>query len=69
MEVGGQRHSLAALLPGKEPRHPLSRKLGGPQSWSRLFMGREKCSTPVGKISLDRPTHNLHANLLRGKVN
>jgi hypothetical protein len=64
MEVGGQRHSLAALLPGKEPRHKLNMKLGGPQSWSRPFMRRENYSTPAGKITFDRPTHTLNANLL-----
>ena len=40
MRVGGQRHALAALPPGKS-RHPLYRRLGGPQ-------GRSK---RVGKIS------------------
>jgi hypothetical protein len=32
MEVSGQLHALAALPTGKEPWHPLDRKLGGPQS-------------------------------------
>jgi len=31
--VGGQRHTPAALPPGKT-RHPLYRRLGGPQGWS-----------------------------------
>ena len=31
--VGGQRHALAALLPGVT-RYPLYRRLGGPQGWS-----------------------------------
>jgi hypothetical protein len=31
--VGGQRHALAALPPGKT-RHPLYRRLGGPQDRS-----------------------------------
>jgi hypothetical protein len=31
----GQRHALAALYPrGKDPRYPLDRRLGGPQSRS-----------------------------------
>jgi hypothetical protein len=36
MGVGGQRHSPAALLPGKDPktRYPLYKRLGGPQSRS-----------------------------------
>jgi hypothetical protein len=33
MEVGGERHSLAALRPGKK-RYPLKRRLGGPQGRS-----------------------------------
>ena len=33
MGVGGQRHSQAALLPGKN-RYPLYRRLGGPQGRS-----------------------------------
>jgi hypothetical protein len=32
MEVSGQLHTLANLPPGKEPRYPLDRRLGGPQS-------------------------------------
>jgi hypothetical protein len=65
MEVGG----FAALPPGKEIRHPLNRKLGGPQSWSRLFMRRENYPAPTCKIRLDRPDHSLHANVLWGNVN
>jgi hypothetical protein len=35
MGVSGQRHAPAALYPwGKDPRYPLERRLGGPQSWS-----------------------------------
>ena len=33
MEVGGQRHAVAALPPGKT-QYPLCRRLGGPQSQS-----------------------------------
>jgi hypothetical protein len=32
MEVSGQIHAPAALPRGKEPRYPLDRRLGGPQS-------------------------------------
>ena len=35
-DVGGQRHTPAALPPGKT-RHPLNRNLGGPQSRSGRF--------------------------------
>jgi hypothetical protein len=35
MGVSGQRVALATLYPrGKDPRYPLLRRLGGPQSWS-----------------------------------
>jgi hypothetical protein len=34
MEVSGKLDASAALLPGKEPRYPLCRRLGGPQSRS-----------------------------------
>jgi len=33
MGVGGQRHTLAALPPGKA-QYPLYRRQGGPQGWS-----------------------------------
>jgi hypothetical protein len=33
--VSGEGHVPAALYPlGKDPRYPLDRRLGGPQSWS-----------------------------------
>jgi hypothetical protein len=34
MEGSGQLYAPAALPPGKEPRYPLDRRLGGPQSRS-----------------------------------
>jgi hypothetical protein len=34
MEVSGQLHAPAGLPPGKDPRYPLDRRLGGPQSRS-----------------------------------
>jgi hypothetical protein len=44
MEMGGQRHALVALTPGKN-RYPLCRRLGGPQDRS----GRvRKISPPPG---------------------
>jgi hypothetical protein len=33
MEVSGQLHAPAALLPGKERRYPVERRLGGLQNW------------------------------------
>jgi len=51
MRVGGQRHALAALPPGKT-RYPLYRRLGGPHSRS----GRVRKISPLTEIrSPDRP--------------
>ena len=42
MEVSGQHHAMAILLPGKESLHyPLNSKFGGLQSQSGCF-GEEK---------------------------
>ena len=52
--VGGQPHTLAALLPGKT-RYALYRRLGGPQGRA----GRvRKISPPTGIRSSYRPTRN-----------
>jgi hypothetical protein len=40
MEVSGEIHAPAALLPGKEPLYPLDRRMGGSQS--RSGRGGEK---------------------------
>jgi hypothetical protein len=45
MEVRGQLHASAALLPGKSPLYPLDRRLGGPQKRSRRG-DEEKNSQP-----------------------
>jgi hypothetical protein len=50
MEVSGQIHAPAALLPGKEPQYPLGRRLGGPQSRSGR---RGKNSTPYRDKNYD----------------
>jgi hypothetical protein len=44
MGVGGQRHALSALTPGKA-LYPLYRRLGGPQGRSGLV---RKISPPPG---------------------
>jgi hypothetical protein len=49
MEVSGQLHAPAALLPGKKPWYPLDRKLGGPQSRS-------------GRLSLVCPLKNFESS-------
>jgi hypothetical protein len=35
--VSGKLHAPAALPPGKSPRYPFYRRLGGPQSWSGRY--------------------------------
>jgi hypothetical protein len=54
MEVSGQLHALAALLPEKNPWYPLDRRLGGPQSRSGRG-GEEKNSQPPPGIELLNP--------------
>jgi hypothetical protein len=39
----------AALPPGKEPRYPLNRRLGGLHSWSEL-LGEEKNFLPLARF-------------------
>jgi hypothetical protein len=46
MEMIGQLHAPAALLPGKEPRYPLGRRMGGPQNRCG-HGGEEKNSQPL----------------------
>jgi hypothetical protein len=45
MEVSGQLHALATLLPGKSHCYPLDRRLGGPQSFCGRG-GEEKIPSP-----------------------
>jgi hypothetical protein len=47
MEVSDQLHDPAASPPGKEPRYPLDRRLGGPQSRSGRHV-EEKIVDPTG---------------------
>jgi hypothetical protein len=49
--VSSQLHPPAALPPGKEPRYPLDRRLGGPQSRSGRC-GEEKILDPTGTLSV-----------------
>jgi hypothetical protein len=49
MEVSGQLHAPAALLPGKELLDPLDRRMGGPQNRSGRG-GEEKNSQPPSGI-------------------
>jgi hypothetical protein len=49
MEVSGQLHASVAFPLGKDPRYPLDRKLGGPQSRSGRCEEENNFSTPAGK--------------------
>jgi hypothetical protein len=49
MEVSGQLHASAALPPGKEPRYPLDKRLGGLQTHSG-HGGEEKNSQSLPGI-------------------
>jgi len=53
--AGGQRHTPAALSPGKT-RYPLYRRLGVPQGRSRQV---RKILLPTGIRSPDRPARSL----------
>jgi hypothetical protein len=61
MGVSGQRHAPAALHPReKDPRYPLDRRLGGPQSRSGR-RGLKKNPLPLSGIeprSPDRPARS-----------
>jgi hypothetical protein len=59
--VGGQRHAPAALPPGKT-RHPLHKRLGGPQGRSRQV---RKITPPTGIRSPDRPARSQSLHRLR----
>ena len=54
MRVGGQRHAVAALPPGKT-RYPLYRRLGGPQGRSGQV---QKILPPTGIRSPDCPARS-----------
>jgi hypothetical protein len=59
MEVSGQLHAPATLLPGKKPRHPLDRRLGGSQSRSGRG-GEEKNSPfPCKESNPGRPARSV----------
>jgi hypothetical protein len=48
LEVSGQLQAPAALLPGKSPRYPLDKRLGGPRRRSGR-RGEEGCFISVEK--------------------
>jgi hypothetical protein len=60
--MNGQLRDLATLPPGKEPKYPLDRRLGGPQSWS----GRDGEMKILDLTATRTPTlcHTAHSQLL-----
>jgi hypothetical protein len=56
-------HPSRALPPGKEPRHPLDRRLGGPQSWSGN-KGYRKNPLPLLGIEPRSLGHAVHSQTL-----
>jgi hypothetical protein len=48
MEISGEHHVPATLLPGKSLRYPLDMRLGGPQSRSGRYGGEKKSLAPTG---------------------
>jgi hypothetical protein len=65
--VSDQLHAPAALLPGKSPRYPFYRRLGGPQSRSGRY-GEAKIFYPTGTRTpapLGRPAHSQSLYRLR----
>ena len=64
MRVGGQRHDPDALRLGKT-RHPMYRRLGGPQEGSGRVW---KISAPNGIRSPDLPTHCESQNLKLNEI-
>jgi hypothetical protein len=59
MGMGGQRHALAALLPGKS-RYPLYRRLGGPQGSSARV--RKNSPTPGFDPRIVQPVASRYKN-------
>jgi hypothetical protein len=61
MEVSGQLHTQAALLPEKSPRCPLNAGLDGPQNQSGGYEEEKKIApggnrTPAGSLPVAIPT-------------
>jgi hypothetical protein len=62
--VSGQSHARAALWPrGKDPKYPLARRLGGPQSRSGL-RGYGKNLLPLLGIEPQSPGRPVHSQTL-----
>jgi hypothetical protein len=57
MEVSGQLHDPDALPSGKEPRYPMNRRLGGPQS--QFGRGGEEKNSHLTFINLEIKLMNV----------
>lgn len=55
MRVGGQHHAPGRFTPGKQPRHPFYRRLGGIPEPIRTDMEKRKSLDPTGFQNPDRP--------------
>jgi hypothetical protein len=53
MEVSGQLHAPAALLPGENPWYQLDRRLDGPQNRSGDDGEEKKFPAPAGNRTLE----------------
>jgi hypothetical protein len=61
--VSNHRHAPAALYPrGKDPRYPLDKRLGGPQSWSGHGLDG-KSSLPLPGIKPRSPCRPVHRQI------
>jgi hypothetical protein len=69
MEVSGQLHTQAALLPGKEPLLPIGQEAGIPQSRSGRG-GEEKNSHPLQGLEppIIQPIAQRHTTALPQKL-
>jgi hypothetical protein len=64
MEVCGQLHAPAALSPGKSPRYPLVRRLGGLQI-RRGRGGEDKNPCHCWESNSGCPTHSITTTLAK----
>jgi hypothetical protein len=51
MEVSDQFHAPVAISPGKEPRYPPDRRLGGTRRLSERGAKEKKIPAPVGNLT------------------
>jgi len=59
MKAGGRLHRMTILVPVKERRYPLNRRLGGPQSRCGLIGGVKTLLPLTGSQTPHHPAHSL----------